>query len=509
MRFNMNGSYGLDEVRFTKSGVLIATISLCAVQMLCGCRVGPKYVRPDMPEAPAANYKEAQPGTEQAQSNGWRMANPQDAMLRGSWWKAFGDAELDALEEKLVINNQNIKEYFENYMAARALIQYERSSLFPTVSLAPAYSAQGTGPQSTATLSSSSSSRSYSLPLSVSWEPDLFGKVRNAVREQANAAQISAANLANETLSEQASLAEYYFELRGQDALAELYDQTTASYKETLRLTQTLRDTGIDTDQDVAEAESNLRSAEANAVAVRTTRAQYEHAIALLIGQSASNFSLPPMPLQVKVPSVPTGVPSQLLERRPDIAAAERTMAEMNAQIGVGKAAYYPDISLSAVGGTQSSDITKLLNIGARYWSLGGDLSETLLDFGARHATVRNYESQYNASVATYRQTVLNAFKEVEDYLVASRQLAEQTGRQKLAVDAAQRYESLAVTRYKTGIDTYLTVLTAQNTLFSAQQTLVTLQTSRMTSAVELITALGGGWNSSDLPTEKQVASRK
>jgi NodT family efflux transporter outer membrane factor (OMF) lipoprotein len=461
-----------------------------------------------MPTAPAASYKEAQPGNEQAQANGWRMANPQDEMLRGKWWEIFGDPQLNALEEKLVINNQNIKQYFENYMAARALVQNARSSLFPTLSLAPTYSAQGAGPSSTATLSSSTSSRSYLLPLSVSWEPDLFGKVRNTIREEANAAQLSAANLANETLSEQASLAEYYFELRGEDALADLYDKTTASYKESLRLTQTLSNTGIDTDQDVAEAESNLRSAEANAVAVRTTRAQYEHAIALLIGESASSFSLAPMPLEVKVPYVPTGVPSQLLERRPDIAAAERTMAEMNALIGVGKAAYFPSLSLSAEGGTQSSDVTKLLNYGARYWSLGGSISETLLDFGARRATVRNYEAQYNASVANYRQTVLSAFKEVEDYLVANRQLAEQTGREKLAVDAAQRYERLATTRYRTGIDTYLNVLTAQNSLFSAQQTMVSLETNQMTSAVHLIAALGGGWNATDLPGEKQVASR-
>lgn len=502
-------SRGANSLRAGSYVVLPVVALFGSVLAFSGCRVGPKYKRPDLPTAPAAAYKEAQPGDPMAQANGWHMANPQDEMLRGKWWEVFGDPDLNALEEKLVINNQNIKQYFENYMVARALVQGTRATLLPTITFGPSYNAQGTGPSSTAKLSSSSSSRSYSVPFNVSWEPDLFGKIRSTIQQEANAAQVSAANLSNETLSEQASLAQYYFELRGQDALVALYDKTIASYTESLRLTQTLRDTGIDTDQDVAQAETSLRTAEANAVAVRTARAQYEHAIALLIGESASDFSLPAKEVSMKVPVVPTGVPSQLLERRPDIAAAERTMSEMNAEIGIGMTAFYPTISLSAAGGTQASDIAKLANIGARFWSLGGSISETVLNFGARGAVIRGYKAQYDASVAGYRQTVLNAFKEVEDYLVANRQLAEQTGREQLAVDAAQRYEQLATTRYRTGIDTYLNVLTAQNSLFNAQQSMVTLKTNQMTSAVQLITALGGGWDSTQLPTEKQVASRK
>jgi NodT family efflux transporter outer membrane factor (OMF) lipoprotein len=467
-----------------------------------------------MPSAPPVTYKENQPGSPEAQSNGWRQANPQDRMLRGKWWEIFGDPELNALEEQLNINNQNIKQYFENYMAAIAVVHNARASLFPTISFAPSLSAQGTGSASSATGSTSSgtlvsnSNQSYSLPVSASWEPDLFGKIRNTIREQANAAQVSAANLANETLSEQASLAQYYFELRGQDALQQLYNETTQAYRDSLRLTQTLYRTGIDSEQDVAQAETNLRTAEANASSVATTRAQYEHAIALLVGQAAGNFSVPVRPLEAKPPYVPAGIPSQLLERRPDIAAAERTMAEANALIGVGKAAYYPDISLSASGGTQSSDITKLLNISAGFWSLGASATETVLDFGARRATVRQYKAQYDGDLAAYRQTVLNAFKEVEDYLVASRQLAEQEQKQQLAIQAAQRYEKLALTRYKTGVDTYLNVLTAQNNVFSSQQTAVTLETSRMTTAIQLIAALGGGWNASDLPSEKEVSKK-
>ncbi|WP_245536074.1 TolC family protein [Terriglobus roseus] len=272
-----------------------------SLSLLGGCRVGPKYVRASMPTAPPVAYKENQAGSDEARSNGWRQAHPDDAMLRGKWWEVFQNAELNALEEHLIIDNQNIKQYFENYMAARAVVRNAHASLYPSISFAPSTNIQGQGNQSTATATTSTtgtsgsgttgttlasnSSHSYSLPFSASWEPDLFGKVRNTIREDANAAQVSAANLANETLSEQASLAQYYFELRGQDALQELYNKTVDAYRDTLRLTQTRYRTGIDSDQDVAQAETNLRTAEANAAAVATTRGQYEHAIALLIGQ--------------------------------------------------------------------------------------------------------------------------------------------------------------------------------------------------------------------------------
>lgn len=490
------------------AGFVRLTGTLMLGLALAGCRVGPKYVRPAMPTAPALAYKENTAGTTEAQLNGWKQANPSDAMIRGKWWEVFGDAQLNQLEERLNINNQNIKLYFENYMAARAVVRNARASLFPTVSAGPTVSAQGTGSSSTATLSTSSSSRSYELAASASWEPDLFGAIRNNVTAQQNAAQVSAADLANETLSEQFSLAQYYFELRGQDALQLLYNDTITQYKDSLRITQSLYTTGIDSEQDVVQAETTLRTAEANAVAVGTTRAQYEHAIALLLGESASSYSLAATPLEVKVPYVPTGVPSQLLERRPDIAAAERSAAEYNALIGVYKAAYFPTISLSASGGTQSSAISNIASAGALFWSLGASAAETALDFGARRANVQRYEALYRANAATYRQTVLNAFKEVEDYLVASRQLAEQAQRQKLAVASSARYQSLATTRYQTGLDSYLNVITAQTSLLTSRETLVQLQTQQMTSAVQLIAALGGGWNSSELPTEAAVTKK-
>lgn len=489
--------------------LLLPVTSLLMTGILfTGCRVGPKYSKPDLPTPPPVTYKENTVGSEQSQSGGWSPANPSDAMIKGKWWETFGDPTLNSLEERLTINNQNIKEYFENYMAARALVRNSKASRYPTISFAPQVSAQGTGTDSTARLSTSSSTTSYELPFSVSWEPDLFGKISNTIRENANAAQVSAANLANETLSEQSSLAQYYFELRGQDSLLALYSESIAKYEEYLKITQARFQTGIATEQDVAQAETTLHTTEASATAAATTRAQYEHAIALLLGEAAGNFSLPSMPLELKVPKIPTGIPSQLLERRPDIAAAERSMAEANARIGVGKAAYYPTISISASGGTQSSDITKLGNMAARFWSTGGSATETLFDFGARKATVQQYEAQYRSTVATYRQTVLNAFKEVEDYLVSSRQLAEQNERQQLAIASASKYEALATVRYQTGVDTYLNVISAQTSLLSNRQNLVSLQTNRMTSAVQLITALGGGWDSNELPNEKQVGKK-
>jgi NodT family efflux transporter outer membrane factor (OMF) lipoprotein len=478
---------------------------LALVVGLTGCRVGPKYVRPAAAYPPA--YKENQPGDKLAQAEGWKQANPQDTMLHGKWWEIFKDPELNALEEKLDINNQNVAQYFQNYMAARAQVAQARASYWPTVTIGGSGTRSRTPAlQSTTTASGIATTTStMELPLSISWEPDLFGRIRNTVKEYSAAAQVSAADLENERLSEQSSLAQYYFELRGQDALQQIYDSTTANYKQTLELTQALFKAGIDSQEDVASAETNLRTAEANAVSVGTTRAQYEHAIALLTGELASTFSIPVKPLLAAAPAVPTGVASQLLERRPDIAAAERTIAEENALIGVGKAAYYPTISISAGGGVESPTWSNLLNWNNRYWSLGPSVSETVFDGGARKASMVQYRAEYDASVAKYRQTVLNAFKEVEDYLVSSRRLAEQIGRQKLAVQSSQNYETLATVRYKTGMDTYLNVLTAQTSLLNNQLTLQTLQTQQMTAAVELIAALGGGWDSSKLPTEAEM----
>lgn len=482
----------------------VAGVGIAAVCILMsGCTVGPKYSKPPV-ETPAS-YKEV---SDVRVREGWKEAQPSDGVIRSDWWKMFGDDELNSLENQLNKNDQNLKVSFENYMAARALVLNARSQLFPTVSIGASATRSSSGVLSNAGAVASFSSSSFQLPLQVSWEPDVFGRIRNTIREYSNAAQVSAANLANERLSEQASLAQYFYQLRGQDALQQLYNQTVESYQNTLKLTQALVQTGIDSPQDVAQAETNLRTAQANATSVGVARAEYEHAIALLIGEPASEFSLPVRPLEAKAPVIPVGIPSQLLERRPDIAAAERTMAEANALIGVGKAAYYPTISLSAIGGTQASALSKIFTWPARFWSLGGSVSETLLDFGARRATLLQYQAQYEGDVANYRQTVLNAFREVEDYLASERVLAKQLEQQSEAVSAAKEYLGIALARYRTGVDTYLNVLTAQNDLLNNQVSEITVRTNQITSSTQLIAALGGGWDAGQLPSVKQVQQR-
>jgi len=318
-----------------------------------------------------------------------------------------------------------------------------------------------------------------------------------------------AADLANERLTEQANLAVYYFELRGQDALIDLYRQSIEAYSQSLNLTRTLGATGIDSDQSVAQAELNLRSAEATATNLGIARAQYEHAIALLTGQPASTFSMPVHPLTTAIPSIPIGLPSEILQRRPDIAAAERTMSQANALIGVQTAAFYPSFSITAEGGLQSSSIGSWFSWPSRFFSVGPSATQTLFDAGSRRSTLAQYQAQYEADVAAYRQTVLTAFQQSEDYLASLRILKEQLQQQNQAVVAAQRYFDLADIRYRTGVDTYLNVFTAQSSLLTNQQTAISLRIQQMTSSVQLIEALGGGWDTTQLPSEKAVAAKR
>jgi NodT family efflux transporter outer membrane factor (OMF) lipoprotein len=477
-------------------GLAMAT---AASLLVAGCNFGPTYQKPQV-LAPDA-YKEA------SLSKDWKPADPQDAMLHGKWWEVFKEPELNHLEEQLNIDNQNIAQYFNNFVAARSQVAQTRASYWPTVSVGISGTRSRTPPLQSTTVAESiaTTANTFQLPLSVSWQPDLFGRIRNSVKEYSAAAQVSAADLENERLSEQASLAEYYFELRGQDALIELYNKTVANYRETLELTQARQETGLVSDEDVASAEANLKSAEASATALANTRAQYEHAIALLIGKPASQFSLPERALTVDAPTIPVGLPSQLLERRPDIAASERTIAQANALIGIGKAAYFPTLSISAAGGTESPTWSNLYNWSNYYWSLGPSFSETVFDGGKNKATLVQYRAQYNGDVAKYRQTVLNAFKEVEDYLVSVRILSTQIRQQDDAIVSAQRYYNIANSRYETGLDTYLNVLSAQNTLLTDRQTAITLRVNRITASVQLIQALGGGWDSSQLPSDVQL----
>ena len=501
-----------------------------AVALLSGCNVGPKYVKPAA-VAIAPEYKEsAPPAYANATDGAWKPAQPQDAMLKGKWWEVFNEPELNALEDQLDINNQNIAQYFQNFMAARAQVREAKAQFYPTLTTDPSYARQktpGTLRNAVATSSTSTgtgtgtggtgstgvasvggtTSTVISLPFDVSWEPDLWGKIRNTVREYQNAAQVSAADLENERLTEQADLAEYYFELRGQDALQDLYNRTVEADQKALDLTRSLYEKGIDNDESVAQAEVTLEGAQETAGGIATNRAIYEHAIATLIGKSASSFAMPVKSLTTPVPVIPVGVPSQLLERRPDVAAAERTMAEENAIIGVEKAAYYPQLSLTGGGGPESSSIANLFTVPALAWSVGASAAETIFDGGLRKATVAQYTATYNADVATYRQTVLTAFQQVEDYIATLRVTSQQVQKEDAAVKSAQRYVDIATARYETGLDPYLNVVSAQTTLLADQQTQVTLHVTEMTAAVELVQALGGGWDNAQLPGAKGVTT--
>jgi NodT family efflux transporter outer membrane factor (OMF) lipoprotein len=348
----------------------------------------------------------------------------------------------------------------------------------------------------------------YSLPFDASWEPDFWGRVRNTVKSNIYAAQASAADLENVRLTDQAELAVDYYELRAQDSLKEVFDSTVAAYQDTLDLAESQYKTGLTSEEAVAQAEAQLRAAQAQDTNLGILRAQYEHAIAVLIGQPASTFSLRANALAAPPPPIPVGVPSELLERRPDIAAAERSVAQANAQIGVAKAAYYPTVQLSAGGGLGASSITDWFTWPSRFWSVGPSLAETLFDAGLRKATMQQYRAMYDQTVANYRQTVLTAFQQVEDNLASLRILSQDIDQQNAAIDAATRSLQEATVRYKTGLDPYLNVIVAQTTLLNDQQTGVTFRMDQMVSAVGLIKALGGGWNVLAIPSPKEVTSK-
>jgi NodT family efflux transporter outer membrane factor (OMF) lipoprotein len=490
--------------------MLPIVLALSCVLLFAGCTVGPKYHAPTSPTPAAAttNYKESPVHFHDA--DGWQVASPQDAMLRGKWWEILNDPQLNALEDQLEINNQNIKEYFQNFMEARALIAEARAQYWPTVTASPSW----TRSKSSGTLFNSSTanvgatSTLVSLPVNISWVPDLWGKIRNEVREAQYGAQVSAADLENERLTEQASLAQYYFEIRGQDALEKILNDTVAADQKSLDLTKTLYDTGIDDYISVVEAQTTLESAQAAATNLGIARAQYEHAMAVLVGKVATDFSIPVSPLLRAPPPIPVGLPAQLLERRPDVAAAERTLAEENAIIGIGYGAFYPQVTLSGTAGFESSTFKRWFNWPSRFWSIGPAISETIFNGWLYRAELHQYVATYNSDLAAYRQTVLTAFQQVEDNLAAVRIYSQQILQEQAATKSAQQFLDLEIVRYQTGVDPYIDVLTAQNTLLSDQQTTATLQIEQMVSAVNLIEALGGGWDRSQLPTPAQVSKK-
>jgi NodT family efflux transporter outer membrane factor (OMF) lipoprotein len=477
-----------------------ARICLCAaISLLAGCLIGPRYRIPaptaDMMPLPAG-YKE---NPARFKGGGpWKVAQPADAMLRGAWWKIFRDPELNSLEDSLAINNQNIKEFFENFMEARALVAEVNSQLYPSL---------------TANASYTRSAAPVALPittimsaLNLSWEADLWGRIRNQVFAAQYNAQLSAADLENERLTEQSSLAVFYFELRGQDALEKLYTDTIQADRNALDYTKAQYATGITDQIGVVEATNTLQNAQATATNLGLLRAQLEHAIAVLIGRVPSTFSIPMRSLTATAPPIPIGLPSQLIERRPDVAAAERAMAAANAQIGMAEAAYFPTVTLGGESGFQSNAFPKLFDINNDSWSIGPSVSETIFDAGLRTATVHQFIATYNSALAAYRQSVLTAFQQVEDNMAQVRILSKQLLLQRDAVKSALQNLTLEMDRYHTGIDPYVDVTTAQTTLLTDQQTAINVQVQEMTGAVQLIEALGGGWDKSELPTASQVA---
>jgi NodT family efflux transporter outer membrane factor (OMF) lipoprotein len=483
----------------------LALATAAAALTLAGCNVGPHYHAPTPPAVTAPNYKES-PVNFQDQP-GWKVASPQDAMIRGNWWEIFHEPELNTLEDQLNIDNQNIKVSFENFMAARAVISEARAQYWPTIGVGPSWgrsrSSGNLGKSSIA--NTGSTSTTWSVPVSVSWTPDLFGKIRNQVRSAEYAAQVSEADLESEKLLEQASLAQAYFEIRGQDMLQTILDQTVKADQAALDTAQGAYDAGVGDYISVVEARTTLQTAQTSAINVGLLRAQYQHAIAMLTGKVATDFSIPVKPMIYAPPQIPTGVPSQLFERRPDIAAAERTLAEANATIGVGYGAFFPNVTLSAGGGFESSSLGHLFDWPSRFWSVGPSISETIFNGWLYRAELHQYEAIYNGDVATYRQTCLTAFQQVEDALVAARNYSQQILEQQEAVKSAQQYLDLEMERYHIGVDPYVDVTIAQNALLGAETALNTLEVEEMLSSVTLVENLGGGWDRTQLPTPEQV----
>lgn len=475
-------------------------VASAAALLLAGCTVGPNYHRPTAPNAPA--WKENVVPPPNPPNGTWKQAEPSDAVLRGKWWEMYGDPQLSDLEAKVAVSNQTLRAAMEQYFSAREQVQVARSQYYPTLSAAPSVqrTRESYNQPNTVRGLSRYQYNTYSIGGQAQWEPDLWGQVRRTVEQARANAQASAAQLANVELSVRAELAADYFEMRGLDSQKELLDNTVASFQEYLKLTQIRFHGGVATESDVALAQTQLETTRAQDIDVGVARAQYEHAIATLIGVSPSVFSLPSMPLGQRIPQVPVGLPSQLLERRPDIATAERQADAANAQIGIAVAAYYPNVSLTGSGGMLSGTPGTLIQGPSEMWSLGASAVELLFDAGRRHAITQQARDAYEMQVANYRQTVLNAFQDVEDNLAALRILDQESATQAAAVAAARRSLNISTNRYKGGVTTYLEVLTAQTAQLTNERTQADIATRQFVASVQLIRAVGGGWDISQLP---------
>jgi NodT family efflux transporter outer membrane factor (OMF) lipoprotein len=458
---------------------------------LGGCTIGPKYVRPAV-DTPTA-YRET--------GDDWKVAAPSDAMSKGAWWEIYNDSQLNTLEDQLTAANQSLKAAQDQFAEARAAVRAVRAQYYPNFSVAPTVS--GTGQSQNKALYASTGHQTYSdyqIPFDVAYEPDLWGRVRQSVASSRAQAQASAADVANVALAMHAELALDYFDLRAMDSQEQLLDSTVAAYTEALNLTQSRYGGGLASGVDVAQAQTQLETTRAQAVDVGVARAADEHAIAVLIGKPASDFKIDPLPLTVPPPAIPPGVPSALLERRPDVATSERIVASENSLIGVARTAYYPNILLSGGGGFDSAKISTLLEGPAAFWSLAGSAAETIFEGGARRAAVEEAQANYNQSVDNYRQTVLVAFQEVEDNLSALRILEDEAKTEDGAVAAAQHSLSLSESRYRGGVANYLEVTTAQSAALADERSAVDILARRMAASVLLVKALGGGWDTTQIP---------
>ena len=470
-------------------GLVRAAIGI-ALTLLTGCTVGPNYVRPTA-VVPAA-YKEME---------GWKVAQPRDHLIRGAWWEIYNDPQLNALEAQVNISNQNVAAAEAQFRQARSAVQAARAGYFPQVTAG--VSLTRAQRSSTAVIGNPATSGTtlsdYLLPVDFSWELDLWGRIRRTVEASQANAQASAADLEGVRLSTQAELAQDYFQLHVLDGQKQLLDGTVIAFQKSLELTKNRYAAGVASKGDVLLAETQLRTTQAQAIDVGVQRAQLEHAIASLIGKPSSLFSIPVEPLTTVPLAVPVGVPSELLERRPDIAGAERRVAAANAQIGVAVAAYYPTVTLSASGGFESTSLSKWLTWPSRFWSVGPGISETVFDGGLRRAQTAAARAAYEGTIASYRQTVLTGFQEVEDNLAALRILEEEAEVQEEAVSAARQALAVAINQYKAGTANYLTVIVAQAAALNIETNALGILGRRMTASVLLVKALGGGWDVSSL----------
>src|SRR6266851_609643 len=478
----------------------IATAAcLGSMLFLAGCTVGPKYHRPPVETPPA--YKEV---------GNWKVAQPNVQNLGGNWWEIFQDPQLNTLEQQVNISNQNLKAAEAVYTQARALVRYNRAAYFPTLAVNPSASrtrVSGNRPPHTSIFNGITST-DFQLPFELSYQVDAWGQVRRTVESFREQAQASAADLATVNLSAHAQLALFYYEARTLDAQEQLLNSTVQYYEQALQLNVARFQGGVGSEVEVEQARTLLETTRAEAIDVGVSRALFEHAVAVLIGKPPASFSLPPLPLRTPPPSIPAGVPSELLERRPDIASAERLMAAANARIGVAKAAYYPLLNLTGTGGFESGTITTLIQGPSALWSVGASAFQTIFDAGRRRAASDQAIAFYDQTVATYRETVLTSFQQVEDNLAALRILEKEAQVQNEAVIAAQKSLDLSIQRYKGGVTSYLEVTVAQSAALSDEITAVNILGRRMVAAVQLVQALGGGWDSSNLPLHPECCGK-